>query len=222
MMFLPFNNTRRVVVSGERPRRYRTLLHGAVLRTDQIGMRIGTDFMDTNTEQLSWYALQVVTKKETQVASALSQKGYECFLPVYKKRSVWSDRNKTLSVPLFSGYVFSRFNVQRRMPILVTPNVRAVIGNGKVPVPVAEDDLNAIRVALQNGLPIEPYDNLQNGDVVLVTKGPLAGIEGSFVQYRGTSRLVLSVSLINRAVAVEMDRLCVEPVHQRTITKTNT
>jgi transcription antitermination factor NusG len=175
--------------------------------------------MDTNTEQLSWYAIQVVTKKEKQVANALLQKGYECFLPVYPKRSVWSDRSKVLSVPLFSGYVFSRFNVLRRMPILVTPNVRAVIGNGKVPAPVSESDLNAIRVALKNGLPIEPYDSLQKGDVVVVTKGPLAGIEGSFVQYRGASRLVLSVSLINRAVAVEMDRLCVEPVHQRTIGK---
>ena len=220
MMSLPFNDTRRVVVPVQRPRSYRTLYTARYAAQYQIGIRIGTSFMDTNTEQLSWYALQVVTKKEKYVASALSQKGYACFLPVYTKRTVWSDRNKTLSVPLFSGYVFSRFNVERRMPILVTPNVQRVVGNGNVPVAVSERDLEAIRVALTNGLPIEPYDSLQKGDVVLVTKGPLAGIEGSFVQYRGTSRLVLSVSLINRAVAVEMDRLCVEPLQTRTITKT--
>lgn len=220
MMSLPFNDTRHTYY-GTDLHNYREWSPVTVARTDQTGISIDSAFMDTNTEQLSWYAIQVVTKKEQQVAHALAQKGYECFLPLYTKRSTWSDRTKVLSVPLFSGYVFSRFNVQCRLPILVTPNVRAVVGNGKVPVSVSENDLNAIRAALKNGLPIEPYDSLQRGDVVVVTKGPLAGIEGSFVQYRGTSRLLLSVSLINRAVAVEMDRLCVEPIHPRTFPKTS-
>src|SRR4051812_48033770 len=100
MMSLPFNDTRRVVVPVQRPRSYCTLYTARYAAQYQIGIRIGTSFMDTNTEQLSWYALQVVTKKEKYVASALSQKGYACFLPVYTKRTVWSDRNKTLSVPL--------------------------------------------------------------------------------------------------------------------------
>ena len=82
---------------------------------------------------MQWYALQVACQKEKVVTSALSQKGYECFLPLYSKRSVWSDRVKVLSAPLFPGYVFSRFDAQFRMPVVVTPNVRAIVGNGKVP-----------------------------------------------------------------------------------------
>jgi transcription antitermination factor NusG len=168
--------------------------------------------MHANAEPLDWYAIQVAAQKEKPVASVLSRKGYECFLPLYSKRSVWSDRIKVTSVPLFSGYIFCRFDVQFRLPILVTPNVRAIVGNGKIPAVVPERDLEAVRSALLNGLPIEPYDCLTEGDLVRVTKGPLTGVEGIFVRYRGSNRLVLSVALIQRSVAVEIDRLCIEPV----------
>ena len=171
--------------------------------------------MDAKVEHRGWYAIQVASKKEQLVASVLAEKGYECFLPLYPKRSVWSDRIKVTSVPLFDGYVFSRFDVRFRLPILITPNVRAVVGNGKIPVAIPERDLDAIRVALRNGLPIEPYDCLHEGEAVRVTKGPLTGTEGSFIHYRGSCRLVLSVSLMQRSVAVEIDRLYVEPVSKR-------
>lgn len=163
------------------------------------------------TEQLSWYAIHVAAKKERQITTTLSEKGYDCFLPLYGKRSTWSDRVKVIPSPLFPGYVFSRFNVLHRLPILVTPNVHGIVGAGKIPTPVHEDDIHAIRTALQNGMPVEPYDSLHKGDLVRVTKGPLRGVEGAFVRYQGSCRLVLSIGLINRSVAVEMDRLCVEP-----------
>src|SRR5215217_8275654 len=129
------------------------------------------------TGHLGWYALQTVSRKEKLVTSVLSEKGYECFLPLYSKRSVWSDRIKVTSIPLFSGYVFSRFDVDVRLPILMTPGVQAVVGNGKIPIPVSEEDLNAVRAVLRNGLPVEPCDALEQGDLVRVIKGPLAGIE---------------------------------------------
>jgi transcription antitermination factor NusG len=177
--------------------------------------------MDGTVEHLGWYAIQVGSKKEKFVASVLTEKGYECFLPVHPKRTVWSDRIKVTSVPLFVGYVFSRFDVRLRLPILTTPNVYGVVGTGKIPVPIPAEDLDAIRLALQSGFPVEPYDCLQEGDVVRVTKGPLAGIEGSFLQYRGSCRLILSVPLIQRSVAVEIDRLCVEPVTRRATCERN-
>jgi transcription antitermination factor NusG len=177
----------------------------------------GSLLMDGTVEHLGWYAIQVASKKEKFVASVLTEKGYECFLPLYPKRNIWSDRIKVMSVPLFVGYVFSRFDVRHRLPILVTPNVHAVVGHGKVPAAIPERDIDAIRIALQNGLPVEPHDCLQTGDIVRVIKGPLTGVEGSFIQYRGSCRLILSVPLIQRSVAVEIDRLCVEPLGRRTI-----
>lgn len=171
--------------------------------------------MEGTVEHLGWYAIQVASKKEKLVASVLTEKGYQCYLPLYSKRTVWSDRIRVTTAPLFGGYVFSRFDVRHRLPILVTPNVLAVIGHGKVPTAIPERDLDAIRMALQNGLIVEPHDCLEEGDIVRVTKGPLTGIEGSFIQYRGGCRLILSVALIQRSVAVEIDRSCVEPVSNR-------
>jgi transcription antitermination factor NusG len=172
--------------------------------------------MDAKNEHVEWYAIQVASKKEKLVASVLVEKGYESFVPLYPKRTIWSDRTKVTSVPLFAGYVFSRFDVRYRMPILVTPNVQTVVGHGKTPEAIPERAIEAIRLALRNGFPVEPYDSLKEGDVVRVTKGPLTGVEGIFIQYRGSCRLILSVALIQRSVAVEIDRLCVEPVNRRT------
>jgi transcription antitermination factor NusG len=162
-------------------------------------------------EQLSWYAIHVAARKEKQITTILSEKGYTCFLPLYNKQSTWSDRIKVTSLPLFAGYVFCRFDVQTRLPILVTPNVHGIVGAGKIPLSIPEHDLDAIRTALQNGLPLAPHDSLQKGDLVRVTKGPLIGVEGSFLRYHSGYRLVLSIGLINRSVSVEMDRNCVEP-----------
>jgi len=171
--------------------------------------------MHADVRQFGWYALQVTSRKEKQVASALTEKGFECFLPLYARRHIWSDRIKVTTVPLFCGYVFSRFDARSRLPIVTTPNVQAIVGHGKTPAQIAEPDLEAVRTVLENGLPIEPCEFLQEGDAVRVTKGPLAGVEGSFVHHKSNSRLVLSLSLIQRSVAVEIDRLYVEPLVRR-------
>lgn len=165
-----------------------------------------------NTEQNRWYALQVTTRKETLVSTILTGKGYECYVPLYPKRRVWSDRVKGTLAPVFSGYVFTRFDVQHRLPILVTPNVQAIVGAGKLPMAIPESEVEQIRKALQSGMPIEPYDQLREGDLVRVIRGPLSGIEGVFVHYRGASRLIVSVSTIRRSISIEMDRSCVEPL----------
>jgi transcription antitermination factor NusG len=171
--------------------------------------------MHTKLETLRWYALQTAPRKEKLISSVLSEKGYECFLPLYSRRTVWSDRIKVTSLPLFPGYVFSRFDVQARLPILMTPGVNSVVGNGKIPAAVSENDLNAVRAVLRNKLPVEPCDSLEEGDLVRVIRGPLEGLTGSFVQYRGSYRLILSISLINRSVAVDIDRAYVESISSR-------
>jgi transcription antitermination factor NusG len=162
-----------------------------------------------------WYALEVITRKEKLVAAMLAENGYECFLPLWDRRKIWSDRIKVASVPLFCGYVFCRFDVQFRLPILITPGVRGIVGHGKRPAAVSERELEAVRLLLRHRLPIEPCDGLQLGDPVRVTKGALTGIEGTYLRHGGSHRLVLSVSLIRRSVAVEIDELYVEPLGKR-------
>jgi len=159
-----------------------------------------------------WFALQAKCRSENFVATQLRGKGYEPFLPVYKSRRRWSDRIKELELPLFPGYLFCRFNPLDRLPILVTPGVLQVVGNGKNPVPVDEAEIATIQSAIQSGLPRQPWPCTQVGRKVRVECGPLSGLEGVLLSFKGGHRLVLSVTLLQRSVAVEVDESWVRPI----------
>jgi|SRR5262245_36161907 len=159
-----------------------------------------------------WYALYVKARFEKVVARNLRGKGYEEFLPLYLRTSRWSDRFKQIELPLFPGYVFCKFNPFDRLPVLTIPGVNAIVGFGKRFVPVDEGELNAVRDVLKSGKHCEPWPFLQVGQPVQVDHGPLAGIEGFVLMYKNTFRLVISVNLLQRAVAVEIDRDCLRPL----------
>jgi len=153
-----------------------------------------------------WFALQTRCRYESFVAKQLAHKGYEILLPLYECRRRWSDRIKELELPLFPGYVFCRFNPLVRLPILMTPGVIQVVGIGRSPVPVDDAEIAAIQTAVQSGLPRQPWPFLQIGQRVRVECGPLCGLEGILVDFKGRHRLVLSMTLLQRSVAVENHR----------------
>jgi transcription antitermination factor NusG len=159
-----------------------------------------------------WYALRVRPRFEKVVASALLLKGYEGFLPLYIRRSRWSDRIKSVEFPLFSGYLFCRFDVNKRLPILVTPGVIQIVGIGKSPHPVDDCEIAALQSIVVSGLQVEPRSYLNIGQRVRIELGPLAGIEGILTSTKGSSRLVVSVTLLQRSVCVEIDESWVVPV----------
>jgi transcription antitermination factor NusG len=142
----------------------------------------------------------------------LRLRGYAEFLPIYRKRSRWSDRVKDVDLPLFPGYVFGKFDVRHRLPILAIPGVLSIVGVGRHPEPVKESELNAIRRLIESGLPVMPWPFLQAGDLVLIEKGALAGLEGLLIQFKGQCRVVVSLGLLQRSVSVEIDRTMVRPV----------
>jgi transcription antitermination factor NusG len=152
-----------------------------------------------------WFALQTRSRYEHFVAAMLSGKGYEPFLPVYTCRRRWSDRIKDFELPLFPGYLFCRFDPRNRLPILMTPGVIQVVGAGKTPVPVDEGEITAIQILMGSGLPGRPWAYLQVGQRVRIERGPLAGVEGTLTGFRGRYRLVMSVTLLQRSVAVEVE-----------------
>jgi len=159
-----------------------------------------------------WYALQVRPRFEKQIASTLLGKGYEGFLPLYRHRSRWSDRMKQVQLPLFPGYLFCRFDLNRRLPILVTPGVMHIVGIGKTPYPVEEEEIAALQSIVVSGLQAEPRSYLNIGERVRIEIGPLAGTEGILVSLKGSNRLVVSVSLLQRSVSVEVDESWVVPI----------
>src|SRR2546425_11631971 len=115
-----------------------------------------------------WFALRVRSRYENTVATILGGKGYEWFLPLYKSRRPWSDRIKEIQLPLFPGYIFCRFDLQHRLPILTTPGVVTVVGIGKRPIPIDDAEIAAIQAAVRSGIPSRPWPFLRIGQRVRV------------------------------------------------------
>jgi len=160
----------------------------------------------------SWYALHVRPRFESTVEIQLEGKGYEVFLPTYVSKRRWSDRVKTLVQPLFPGYVFCRFDVGARLPILTTPGVNSIIGVGKIPVPVDPEEITAIRSVIDSGIASYPCDYLKDGESVRVESGPLEGLVGIVQPSKNSDRLIVSLTLLMRSVSVEIDRSWVKRV----------
>jgi transcription antitermination factor NusG len=159
-----------------------------------------------------WFALQVRTRQEASVAQQLNGQGYERFLPLYKLRKRWSDRIKEVNSPLFPGYLFCRFNPQDRLPILKTPGVIQIVGFNNGPAVVDEAEIHSIQTLVAAGVPHQPWPFLAAGDRVRIESGPLLGLEGILIDVRRSHRLVLSVTLLQRSVAVEIDSALVAAV----------
>jgi transcription antitermination factor NusG len=162
-----------------------------------------------------WYALRVKPRAEKFVASIARNKGFEEFLPLYQCRRRWSDRFKWVELPLFPGYVFCRLNPQYRLPLLTIPGALHFVGLGKVPVPIDDAEIRAIQTLVRSGVQAEPCAFLNAGQRVRLEQGPLAGLEGVFVEIRKQQRVVVSVSLLMRSVAVEIERDWVTPLDAR-------
>lgn len=164
-------------------------------------------------DTLQWYALQVRSKLANIASTTLRGKGYQEFLPVYRKQRRWSDRVKTVEIPLFPGYLFCRFDVQSRLlPILTTPGVIGILGAGRDPIAVSEHEIEAIQTVVRSGLPALPWPYVAVDSRILIEHGPLAGLEGIVVDVEKKYRLIVSVSLLQRSVAVEIERSWIRPL----------
>jgi transcription antitermination factor NusG len=170
----------------------------------------------TDMENVRWFALQVRSQHERAVSLALRDKGYEDFLPVCQIKRRWSDRVKRLEMPLFPGYLFCRFYVEKRLAILVTPGVQFIVGIGKIPTPIDDCEVAALQSIVKSGLPVEPCPFLKIGQRVRIEQGSLEGIEGILLKPKSSYRLVVSVTLLQRSVAVEIDRDWVTPISSHT------
>src|SRR2546425_12061072 len=171
--------------------------------------------MSTETAQASdglpWFAIQVKSTHEKRVTALLEYQTYECFLPLYTARRRWSDRIKRVEIPLFPGYVFSRFAPPARVSILKTPSVLRIAGIGNTPMPIDDHEIAALQRVVQSGVGLSPYPFLKVGQWVRIETGSLYGLEGLIQDVRRCKRLILSVTLLQRAVGVEIDSAWVVP-----------
>jgi transcription antitermination factor NusG len=161
-----------------------------------------------------WFALRVRSNHERVTATHLRERGFEEFSPAYKTKRQWSDRKKVIEQFLFPGYVFCRFNPQDRLPLLRMPGVVGIVGFGKGPSPIPDQEIEHVRTMVQSGLLVTPWPFLAAGQTVLIERGPLSGVEGILQEVKGTYRLVVSVHLLQRSVSAEVERSWVRPLSQ--------
>jgi len=159
-----------------------------------------------------WYAVRVRSNFESNVSTVLDHKGVERFLPTYKSRRKWADRIRTLDMPLFPGYVFCRIPLEERNLVLTTGGVVDIVSIGRVPAPVSDAEIDAIRMVVHSQAPVEPWPFTRIGQTVRIHSGSLSGLEGILVRVKNSWRLVISVTLLERSVAVEIDSAYVSPV----------
>lgn len=165
--------------------------------------------MDLDRLDKCWFAIQVRPRYEFLVACILRSKGFEEFMPSYKSKRQWSDRKKQIELPLFPGYVFCRFNAQIRVPIVTTPGFLRVVSPH---IPIPDSEIEAIQAVVASGVPASPCSYIKVGSQVQLIGGPLAGIQGVLVSYRNQHRLVLSVTLVQSSISVEVDYTDVRPI----------
>ena len=168
---------------------------------------------DIQAETLQYYALYVRSRQERVVEKRLLGKGYAAFSPTYCSRRNRSDRTVELEMPLFPGYVFCQFDPSFRLPILKTPGVVTIVGAGNIPQPIDDVEISSIRkITMAGGGLAKPWPFFREGQTVRIEAGPLCGVEGKLIRVKNRSRLVVSVTLLKRSIAVEIDEESLRPL----------
>jgi len=156
-------------------------------------------------ERLPWFGIRTRSNYEKVAATVLKGKGYDPYLPLYRRPRAASDIQGVSEYPLFPGYVFCRFDARNRLPILMTSGVISVLGFGKEPAPIPDEEIEAIKAVLRSGLPAEPCPYLREGQRIRVRNGSLEGVEGILVKKKNQCRMVVSVTMLQRSISVEID-----------------
>jgi transcription antitermination factor NusG len=165
-----------------------------------------------NSLERRWYAAHTRANHEKRVADQLGRRAVEYFLPLYESVRKWADRRKRLEVPLFPGYIFVRLPLQERLRVLEISSVARLVGFNNVPTALPDDEMEAMRNGLTGQLRVVPHPYLKVGCRVRIIRGPLENCEGILLRNKGDFRVVLSVDLIMRSVAVEVGAEDIVPV----------
>lgn len=162
--------------------------------------------------ELRWYAAYTRAKHEKRVAEQFTERALENFLPQYESVRRWKDRKMRLQLPLFPGYVFVRLALRERLRALETPSVVRLVGFNGRPTALPDKEMEGLRACVAAGLAAKPHAHLTVGRRVRIKTGPLAELEGVLIRKKNMLRVVLSLDLIARSPAVEVDAADIERI----------
>jgi transcription antitermination factor NusG len=185
------------------------------MATTQIDVRSNEQLVNSASlaeefDRPEWYAVYTNARHEKRVTEYLGGRMVECYLPLYKSVRRWQDRRKEVDLPLFPGYVFVKIAYRARLQVLTAPGVVQIVSFDGKPSPIREAEIEALRQGLPRTTSFEPHPYLVAGKRVRVRSGPLSGMEGILIRRKEGFRLVVSIELIMRSVAAEVDEADVE------------
>jgi len=154
---------------------------------------------------MPWFAIWTRSRAEKAVLGQLVRKDIEAFLPTMLRVSRWKDRRKEVDWPLFPGYCFARFDPRSTLPILTCVGVATIVSFNGVPAPIPNAEIEAVQRLVNSSFKFDPCPLIKEGDVVEVIHGPLKGSVGRLIKKGPQTRLLLSITMINRAVSVVFD-----------------
>jgi transcription antitermination factor NusG len=166
-------------------------------------------------ESPCWYAMYTRSRHEKRVREQCERRSIESFLPLYETVHRWKDRRMRVQLPLFSSYVFVRIELIHRLDVLQIPGVVRLVGFNGQPTALNEEEIEALQKGLSGGICTKPHPYLTSGRRVRIKDGPLAGMEGILLRRKGNLRVVISISLLQRSIAVDADLADLEPVSER-------
>jgi transcription antitermination factor NusG len=161
--------------------------------------------------EAKWYAVYTCARHEKRVARQMELRSLRGFAPLYRATHRWKDRRKEVELALFPSYVFVHLALKDRVRVLEIPGVVNLVSSQGKPTPLADEEIEPFRRGTQGGTRLEPHPYLRTGRRVRLCRGPMAGLEGILVRRKEGLRLVVSIDILMRSVAVEVDETDVEP-----------
>lgn len=160
-----------------------------------------------------WYAAYTSANHEKRVAIQMGLRSVEHFLPLYDSVRRWKDRRVRLELPLFAGYVFVRLALRDRLQVLQVSGVVRLVGFNGLPCALPESEIETMRTCLSRRAFLAPHPYVQVGSRVRIKAGPLEGLEGLVIRKKNRLRFVISLDLINRSAAVDVEEADLESIH---------
>ena len=195
----------------------RSCIRGTMTQSTTIDAAPNSLAKDAVQNEMLWYAGYTASRHEKRVAEHFVQRGVEHFLPLYETIHRWNNGRHRVQLPLFPGYIFVHIALRDRRRVIEVPGFVRLVGFNSLPCPLLEADISRMKEALNKGVVAEPYPYLTVGTRVELRNGPLQGMTGILVRRQNKCRVVISVDLIMRSMAVEVEASDVVPVRSSTI-----
>lgn len=170
--------------------------------------------VSTGVMPYDWYAVYTRHQHERSASQTLINRGFEVLLPLYRSVSHWKDRRKIIHRPLFSNYLFVRVDLERKVEVLRTAGVCWFVGKAGAPSSISPPEIELLRKLVENPAHLQPHPFLDRGDQVRVIRGPFAGLTGTLLRVKNQHRVVVSIELLRKSAAVEVDIASLERISQ--------